>query len=450
MCHSSSRSVAMVQGASPTACHSCGRAGALPVRYRHGLCSRGNWSCAAAHARWASPFARSRSRLPRLIHARSARLTAGVVPAPAYAAGTPSLPPPWFRSSARNRHLSLAHRLGTNRKSDRYRPAQRQSPPHPISPQAELTVIVFVVRFQQRLATRAHDPLADVYHPHPGDRQRQDQVAQSGWRQCTALQIEASTLEVAIGRLNPEPFAPAAPGMAVSRLIQDPIARRLFLGVPINDQIDRTKGVLLGQDDLLHIAPPSALDRDGAQGLPDFVGVLVQAVTFDPHMPVPVPLLTELLQLDSPKLGISKEGDTDLFWIWQQRLDTFEQLDLTVSRRAAIGQYVPGQQHHPLVGGNTNPQEADAFVQVGAIHHQGQFDARPVGEELGGQGTIVPLPGEGRCFEPTTQALDEILALALDGQDSRQRRKMTVGTLGQRQDQQGQIEPQRGTSGWQQ
>ena len=231
--------------------------------------------------------------------------------------------------------------------------------------------------------------------------------------------------------------------MAVSFLIQDPIAWRLFLGVPINDQIDRSKGVLFGQDDLLDVAPPSALDRDGTQGLPQPIFGLVQGITFDSHMPMPVVRLTEALQLHRPKLGIAKEGDSDLCRIGQQRLDAFEQLDLGVRRRAAIGQNVPGQQHHALSAGNANPQQTDAVVHIGAIHHQGQFDAWPGGEELAGQRTIVALPGQGGCFEPATQALDEILPVGLDGQDGRQRGEMTVGTLGQAQDHQGQIEQQR-------
>src|SRR6266487_4147590 len=281
------------------------RRGARQLPTWHGLClcSRGSWSSAVCSVRRAVPLGLALHRLPRSIHAGPVHVVAPVVQAPAYAAGTPPLPLPRCGRDVRGLCRPTQPVLATNRKPDRNRPAQRQGPPHPIASKAELTVIVFVLRFQQIAATRAQHPLADVDHPHPGHRQRQHQIAQTGRPQRTALQIEARTLQVAVGRLNPEPFAPPSPGMAVSFLIQDPIAWRLFLGVPINDQIDRSKGVLFGQDDLLEVAPPSALDRDGTQGLPLPIFASAPDVTSLSHLPTPLPPLIAAPPFHRPHLS---------------------------------------------------------------------------------------------------------------------------------------------------
>src|SRR6266540_3168692 len=111
MCRSSNRSIAMVQGAPLAATHSYVGAGTLPAWYGRGLCSRGSWSSAAAHAPGVFPRARSLHRLRRLIHAPPARATAWAVPAPAHAAGAPPLLASWFERDVRNRCPPLTPRL---------------------------------------------------------------------------------------------------------------------------------------------------------------------------------------------------------------------------------------------------------------------------------------------------------------------------------------------------
>lgn len=171
MCHSSNRSVAMVQGASPAVPHSSVGAGTLPAWYGRGLCSRASRSSAATHASWVFPSASSLHRLRRLIHALPARATAWAVPAPAHAAGAPPLPAPRFEQVVRNWRPPLTPQLGATHKPDRYRPAHRQRAAHPIASEAEEAVIVLMLCFQQRPTPGVDDPVAHIHHPQPGHRQ---------------------------------------------------------------------------------------------------------------------------------------------------------------------------------------------------------------------------------------------------------------------------------------
>ena len=89
-----------------------------------------------------------------------------------------------------------------------------------------------------------------------------------GMDQFGGLQVKAVALPIAERGLDPETFAPSAPGMTVRRLVQGHVARKILVGRPIGNQIDRAKGVLSGKGHILKITPLTVGHSDGPQRLP--------------------------------------------------------------------------------------------------------------------------------------------------------------------------------------
>ncbi len=86
--------------------------------------------------------------------------------------------------------------------------------------------------------------------------------------QLAAFQVKAVALPIAEKGLNPEAFATTTPGVTISALVRDHVARCIFVAGPVGDQVNWLKGVLLGEGHVLDVMALTLCHTNRLQRLP--------------------------------------------------------------------------------------------------------------------------------------------------------------------------------------
>jgi hypothetical protein len=220
-------------------------------------------------------------------------------------------PPSGVASSGRARRATAL--AVTDGEADRNIPTLGQGALHVIAAQAKQTVVIPVGWSQPVSMAVPGQPVTNVQHPRsrPGDAQQQDLQA-VGIINLAVFQVKAVALPVPKGRLNPEALAATAPGLGIRRQVERPIARAVLIRRPVGDQVKRTKAVLLGQVDLVQVAPLPGLQAQRCQGLPRSTVITEIQVRLQANLPMPVVRLASVLEWHGPKLTIAVEMDAHL------------------------------------------------------------------------------------------------------------------------------------------
>ncbi len=94
---------------------------------------------------------------------------------------------------------------------------------------------------------------------------------------------------------------------------------------------------------------------------------------------------------------------------------------------AAKGQDAPAERPQPFAIGGAYHQEAPAFAQVSAVHHQGHFRPLPVGKQVADQLTVATMPTQLPVLKKAPQPLNQVLPPPRHRQTNLALGLMTIG-----------------------